>query len=80
MRKTLIIAALSIGFAAPAYAFHCPKDMAAIDKALPSTQVSAADKATVMALRKTGEAQHKAGDHAASVETLGKAKKILGIQ
>ena len=80
MRKTLIIAVLAVGFASPAFASSCPKHMAAIDAALPSTQVSAADKAMVMQLRKTGEEQHKAGNHAASVETLGKAKKILGIQ
>lgn len=80
MRKTLIIAALAVGFATPAFASSCPKHMAAIDAAMPAAQLSAADKAMVMELRKTGEAQHKAGDHAASVATLDKAKKILGIQ
>ena len=80
MRKSLIIVALAFGFATPAFAFHCPKDMAAIDAALPTAQLSAADKTKVMELRKTGEGQHKAGDHAASVKTLGEAKKILGIQ
>lgn len=80
MRKTLFIAALALGFATPAFAAHCPKDMAAIDAALPTAKLSAADKAKVMELRKTGEAQHKAGDHGASVKTLGAAMKIMGIK
>ncbi len=80
MRKSLVIAALAFGFATPAFAFHCPKDMAAIDAALPTASLSVADKTKVMELRKTGEEQHKAGDHTASVKTLGDAKKILGIQ
>lgn len=79
MRKSLIIAALAVGFATPAFASSCPKHMAAIDAALPAAQLSATDKAKVMKLRKTGEGQHKAGDHAASVKTLGEAKKMLGI-
>ena len=80
MQKNLLIAALVFGFATPAFAFHCPKDMAAIDAALPNAKLSAADKAKVMELRKTGEAQHKAGDHGASVKTLAQAMKILGVK
>ncbi|MGI9384093.1 MAG: hypothetical protein ACR2PO_13140 [Methyloligellaceae bacterium] len=80
MQKALIIAALVFGFATPAFAFHCPKDMAAIDAAMPNAKLSDADKAKVMELRKTGEAQHKAGDHASSVKTLAEAKKILAIK
>ena len=80
MQKGLIISALVFGLATPAVAFHCPKDMAAIDAALPGAQLSDADKAKVMELRKTGETQHKAGDHASSVKTLAEAKKILGVK
>ena len=79
MQKYLIIASLAFGFATPAFAFHCPKDMAAIDAALPTAQLSDANKAKVMELRKTGETQHKTGNHAAAVKTLADAKKILGI-
>lgn len=80
MRKNLLIAVLALGFATPAFAFHCPKDMAAIDAALPTAKLSDADKAKVMELRKSGEAQHKAGDHGGSVKTLAEAKKILGLK
>jgi len=79
MRKSLIIAALAIGFATPVFASQCPKDMKAIDAALPTAKLSAADKTKVMELRKTGEDQHKAGKHPDSVKTLGEAKKMLGL-
>ena len=78
-RKALIIAAASAVLAGPAFAFHCPKDMAAIDAALPKANLSEADKAKVMELRAKGEQEHKAGDHAASVKTLAEAMTILGI-
>ena len=80
MKKSLMIAALVVGFATPAFASSCPIHMAAIDAALPTAKLSDADKAKVMELRKTGEDQHKAGDHDSSVKTLTEAKKILGIQ
>lgn len=80
LRKGLIIIAASAFLAGPAFAFHCPKDMAAIDAALPTATLSDADKAKVMELRAKGEEQHKAGDHAGSVKTLAEAMKILGIK
>lgn len=80
MRKVLMIAAAAALFASPAFAFHCPKDMTAIDEALPTTTISAEDKAKVVELRARGETEHAAGDHAASVKTLGEAKTLLGIK
>lgn len=57
-----------------------PVDMQQIDAALAAhPKLSAEQLAEVKKLRAEGEAQHNAGDHAASVETLAKAKKILGI-
>ena len=79
MQKYFIIIALAFGFATPAFASQCPKDMAAIDAAMPTAKLSDANKAKVMELRKTGETQHKAGNHAASVKTLAEAKMTLGI-
>lgn len=79
LRKALLIAATTAFMSGTAFAFHCPKDMAAIDAALPKATLSEADKTKVMELRAKGEEQHKAGDHAASVKTLEEAKKILGI-
>lgn len=79
IRKGLLTATFALMMAGPAFAFHCPKDMAAIDAALPKATLNDADKAKVMELRAKGEAEHKAGDHAASVATLAEAMKMLGI-
>lgn len=77
MRKALFVA---LAFAASsAFAFHCPKDMRAIDEALPKAKLSAAQLDEVKKLRAEGENLHKAGRHQESVDTLAKAKKILGI-
>lgn len=62
-----------------ALAFHCPADMKAIDDALPKAKLSDAQSAEVKKLRAEGETLHKAGKHQESVDTLGKAKKILAI-
>lgn len=78
MRK-IILAGAFIAFATPAFAFHCPADMAEIDAALPGATLTDEQMAEVTELRALGEQQHNAGDHAASVETLAKAKTILGI-
>ena len=63
-----------------ALANSCPKEMKAIDAALPNAKLSAAQMDEVKKLRAEGEAQHKAGNHAESMAALGKAKSILGIK
>ncbi|HST00782.1 MAG TPA: hypothetical protein VLJ84_03905, partial [Usitatibacter sp.] len=63
-----------------AFAFHCPKDMAAIDAALAKNpKLSAADMAKVKQLRAEGEVAHKAGKHQEAVDKLGEAMKILKV-
>jgi hypothetical protein len=63
-----------------AFAFHCPADMAKIDAALAKNpQLSAEELQQVKQLRAEGETLHKAGKHQESVDTLGKAMKILKI-
>ena len=80
MKRILVAAALSFALASPALAFHCPKDMAEIDAALAKGPALSADQlAEVTKLRAEGEAMHKAGKHQESVDTLAKAKKILGL-
>lgn len=66
--------------AMPAFAFQCPKEMKAIDAALPTAKLSKEQMAEVKKLRADGEALHKAGKHDESIKTLGKAKEILGIK
>ena len=78
-KKTLLAVVLAFA-TATAMAAHCPMDMKQIDAALAENpKLSAEQLAEVKKLRAEGEAQHQAGNHAKSVETLGKAKKILGI-
>ena len=83
MKQLLSVAALAalvVGAAAPALAASCPKSMKKIDAALAANpQLSAADMTQVTKLRSEGAAQHKAGSHKASIDTLGQALAILGI-
>jgi hypothetical protein len=54
--------------------------MKKIDEALAKNpKLSAEQMADVKKYRTDGEALHKAGKHQESVDTLGKAMKILGI-
>ena len=77
--KTLSVAVL-LAFSLPAFAASCPRDMKAIDQALAAgTSLSDADLAQVKALRASGEAKHKSGQHGESVEDLHQAMKLLGI-
>jgi hypothetical protein len=77
--KILIALALVAGMAGPALAFQCPADMAQIDAAMETAQLSEADKGKVMELRQQGEEYHTAGQHQQSVDALAQAKAILGI-
>jgi len=78
VRKALFVI---LAFAAStAFAMHCPMDMKAIDDAMAKNpKLSAQQMEQVKKYRAEGEALHKAGKHQESVDTLGKAKKILGI-
>ena len=77
MRKALFVA-LALA-SSTAFAFHCPKDMKAIDEAMPGAKLSAAEMGEVKKLRADGEVLHKAGKHQEAVDTLAKAMKMLGI-
>jgi hypothetical protein len=80
IRRTIAAFALIIASTA-AFAMHCPVDMKQIDEALAKKpNLTAAQLAEVQKYRAEGEALHKAGKHQESVDTLAKAKKILGIQ
>lgn len=61
------------------FAHNCPNEMKAIDAALTSTKLAAADLAKVKALRADGEKAHADGKHSESMKALGEAKKLLGI-
>ena len=81
MKLRSIVIATTLAFASSsAFAFHCPKDMKAIDAALPKAKLSAAQMSEVKKYRADGEALHKAGKHQDSVDTLAKAMKTLNIK
>jgi len=78
--QTAGLAVLATGlFSAAAMAAHCPKDVKAIDAALKTSTVSAAQMTEVKALRDKGDAEHKGGKHGDSINSLHEAMKILGI-
>ena len=79
MKPTILFVALAFASGA-ALASSCPKEMKAIDAALPGAKLSATQAAEVKKLRANGEALHKSGKHAESMAALGKAKGILGIK
>jgi len=75
MKRILLAAAFAVGFAGPALASHCPKDVQAIDAALASNM-----NGDAKALRDKGAQLHADGKHQESVEALHEAMKILGIE
>jgi hypothetical protein len=80
MRSTIFtLAVIGVLAAGPALASQCPAMMADIDAALPTAELSEADRARVVELRQQGEELHDAGDHAGSEAALGEAQEILGL-
>jgi uncharacterized protein len=80
MKRIFALAVTLLFAAGTALAFHCPKDMKAIDDAMAKNpKLSEADAKAVKKYREEGEALHKAGKHQESIDTLAKAMKILKI-
>jgi hypothetical protein len=82
-KRTLQIvgtAVLATGlFSAAAMAAHCPKNVKAIDEALKTSSINAAQMTQVKALRDKGAAEHSTGQHGDSINDLHEAMKILDI-
>ncbi len=80
MKRMFALATALLFASGTALAFHCPKDMKAIDEALAKNpKLTEAQMKEVKELRAKGEAEHKAGKHQEAVDDLGKAMKILKI-
>ena len=80
LRKSALLIALLFA-AGTASASECPQHMKKIDEALAKKpQLTAAQMDEVKKYRAEGEAQHKAGKHKESVDTLAKAEKILNVK
>jgi len=80
MKIRSIVVAVSLALASSvALANSCPKEMKAIDAALPKAKLSEAQMSEVKKLRADEEKLHKDGKHSESMAALDKAKKMLGI-
>lgn len=81
IKRVLMAVAVTIALTSPAFAFHCPKDMADIDAALAKNpKLTSEQLAEVKKYRAEGEAYHKAGKHQQAVDALAEAKEILGLK
>jgi len=81
MKRSFALLAGLLFAAGSALAMHCPKDMKEIDDALAKNpKLTQAQVADVKKYRAEGEELHKAGKHKESVESLDKAKNILGLK
>jgi len=78
VKRTALFVALAFA-SSTVLAFSCPKEMKAIDEAMPKAKLEAMKMDEVKKLRAEGEKLHKEGKHKESMEALGKAKKILGM-
>ena len=79
--RVLAAAATLTLISTTAFAFHCPADMKKIDAALAANpKLSSTDMTEVKRLRADGETLHKQGKHQESVDTLGKAMKMLNVK
>jgi hypothetical protein len=80
MKACLVALSMVAAMTTAAMASRCPMEMAKIDAALRTAQLSPDQKAEVEKLRKQGEELHNAGNHPASESALDKAKDILKIK
>lgn len=81
MKRSLALAAALAFASGAAFAFHCPKDMKAIDAALAKNpRLTEAQLVDVKKHRAEGEAHHRAGRHQEAVASLDQAMAILGIK
>lgn len=76
----LLAMGVASGLSAPAGAFQCPSDMAKIDEALQTAELTDEQRQQVMDLRAEGERLHTEGSHQESVDALAQAKEMLGVE
>src|SRR3546814_6113051 len=70
MKALISAVVLSFTLASPAFAFKCPPDMAAIDAALQTAELTDEQKERVMELRAEGEHLQRSGQQQAYVNAL----------
>lgn len=77
MKKLVFAALVMAAFTTPVFARQCPSLMKKIDEAMKTTTIDEAIKTKIMDLYAKGSAEHKAGDHDASVVDLNAALELL---
>lgn len=81
MKRSLALAVATMFVSGVAVAAHCPSHVKAIDEALAKKpKMSEAEMKEVKKLRDDGDAQHKAGKHKESMDSLHKAMDMLKIK
>ena len=79
LRITFLAVAFAIAVTAPALANQCPSDIKKIDAAMASASLSQEQMGEVKRLRDEGQRLHEQGNHQQSMDTLAKAKQMLGV-
>ncbi len=78
MTRTMTLAtAAFFALAAPALAFHGPKDGKAIEAGLSKSTLGAAEKAEISAMKDQGLQLHGSGDHSGAQKVLADAMRRL---
>ncbi len=81
MKSILVVAALVVAMASPAFAKHCPKDVNIIDQAMSKAMgLSEMQMTEIKSMRNIGASLHKRGRHGESIKALHQAAKMLGVE
>jgi hypothetical protein len=77
IKRSFIVAAVLVGFAAPALAGHCPVDVKKLEAAMPN--LKGAELALAKEAAAKGAELHAAGKHGESLKVMHAALKKLGL-
>jgi len=77
LKKIVLATVLSMAWAVPASAGHCPADAKAIDHALTILTVADDAREQVIALKEEAMALHASGNHANAEDLLSEAMRML---
>ena len=79
MARAMVAFAILTALINPAFASQCPQQMAKIDQAMMTANMTEEVHVKVMDLRAAGEKLHIAGNHSEAEDSLKEAMKQLGL-
>lgn len=81
MRSFVIVSAMLVGLAAPAWGNQCPQQIAALDEMLKqhASMMTPQQQAQVRELRAKADEAHKAGRHQEALQAVQQANKAMGM-